>query len=131
MSDKKPVKVSLGTVISICIIFVLIIALGIMYYFGFINNKKITELEAQKSSLESKIEKLNKETKQENEESKISNEKKKEILRDDLLASGGYSFNITVDELTDALMKKVKDSDVKNIEMRNISAEGDEHSLLA
>ena len=53
MEDKKTVKVSLGAVISIFIIFLLIIALGVVYYFGFIKNKKeIDNIKNQKTLLE-------------------------------------------------------------------------------
>ncbi|MDO5556152.1 MAG: hypothetical protein Q4G09_05950 [Clostridia bacterium] len=38
MEDKKTLKISLGTVICIFVIFLLIISLGIIYYLGFIKN---------------------------------------------------------------------------------------------
>ena len=45
MEDKKAVKISLGTAICIFIIIVLIVALGVVYYLGFVKNKlKISEL---------------------------------------------------------------------------------------
>ena len=44
MEDKKVVKVSAGTAVCIFIIILLVIALGVMYYFGFVNNKKSGEV---------------------------------------------------------------------------------------
>ena len=38
MKEKEEIKVSLGTVVSIIIIFILIIALGIVYYLGFLKD---------------------------------------------------------------------------------------------
>ena len=40
MDEKKSIKVSLGTVISIFIIILLILALGVVYYLGFVKNKQ-------------------------------------------------------------------------------------------
>jgi len=43
MDDKKTIKVSLGTVICMFIILILIFALIVVYYFGFIADKNITD----------------------------------------------------------------------------------------
>lgn len=40
MVERKSIKVSLGTVISIFIIILLILALGVVYYLGFVKNKQ-------------------------------------------------------------------------------------------
>ena len=40
MEEKKEIKVRLSTAISMVIIFVLIVALGVVYYFGFVADKK-------------------------------------------------------------------------------------------
>lgn len=40
MDEKKSIKVGLGTVISIFIIILLVVALGIVYYLGFVKNKQ-------------------------------------------------------------------------------------------
>ena len=44
MEEKKSLKISLGTVICMFIILILIIALVVVYYLGFIiNNKRISK----------------------------------------------------------------------------------------
>lgn len=56
MDEKKSIKVSLGTVICIFIIIVLIVALGVVYYMGFVkNNEKISQLEDQTIALQKEI----------------------------------------------------------------------------
>jgi len=40
MEEKKEIKVRLSTAISMVIIFALIVALGVTYYFGFVADKK-------------------------------------------------------------------------------------------
>lgn len=58
MEDKKTIKVSLGTVICIFIIILLVIALGIMYYVGFVKNN-IKEQNVQPNSYEQSSSKNN------------------------------------------------------------------------
>lgn len=49
MEDKKSITVSLGTTICLIIIVLLIFALGVVYYFGFMkNNKEITQSSQEK-----------------------------------------------------------------------------------
>lgn len=56
MDEKKSIKVSLGTVVYIFIVVVLIIALGVVYYMGFVkNNEKISQLEEQNVALQKEI----------------------------------------------------------------------------
>ena len=66
MKEKEEIKVSLGTVISIIIIFILIIALGIVYYLGFLkddengvgsveNQNTTIQTSAQDEELENKV----------------------------------------------------------------------------
>ena len=57
MEDKKTMKVSLGTVICIFIIILLVIALGIMYYVGFVKNN-IKDQNVQPSSYEQSFSKV-------------------------------------------------------------------------
>lgn len=40
MEEKEEIKVKLSTVIYLTIIVALVVALGVMYYFGFVTNKK-------------------------------------------------------------------------------------------
>ena len=74
MESKKEIKVSLGIVICIFIIVLLIIALGIVYYLGFVKNngrkleadnielnKQITSLNLENENLSKKISELEKE----------------------------------------------------------------------
>lgn len=57
MAEKESIKVSLGTTICIFIIILLIVALGVVYYLGFIkNNEKINELENKQIALEEALE---------------------------------------------------------------------------
>ena len=58
MEDKKTIKVSLGTVICIFIIILLVIALGIMYYVGFVKNN-INEQNIQPNSYEQSSSEVN------------------------------------------------------------------------
>ena len=44
MEDKKAVKISLGTAICIFIIILLVVALGVVYYLGFVKNKNTEPL---------------------------------------------------------------------------------------
>ena len=54
MEDKNTIKVSLGTVVCIFIIILLIVALGVVYYFGFVKNKEeITALKDEVNALKS------------------------------------------------------------------------------
>lgn len=56
MDEKKSIKVSLGTIVCIFIVVVLIIALGVVYYMGFVkNNEKISQLEEQNVALQKEI----------------------------------------------------------------------------
>lgn len=64
MEKNKPIKVTLGTTICIFIIIILIILLGTVYYFGFVeDSKKIKNIESEKEILSVKnnqlVEKLN------------------------------------------------------------------------
>ena len=56
MEEKNEIKIRLGTVVSIFIIFVLIVALGIVYYLGFIadnsSNKEVASLETNNEKLQ-------------------------------------------------------------------------------
>lgn len=55
MEEKKAVKVSLGTVVCIFVIALLIVALGIVYYLGFVkNNQQIIALKDEVNVLKSK-----------------------------------------------------------------------------
>ena len=55
MEDKNTIKVSLGTVVCIFIIILLIVALGVFYYFGFVKNKEeITALKDKVNTLDNK-----------------------------------------------------------------------------
>ena len=59
MANKKQVKKVYSTIILGCIIFILVIALGILYYYGFIENKKqINSLINQNEKLEAKVNEL-------------------------------------------------------------------------
>lgn len=125
MSEKNPVKVSLGTVICIIIIVVLIATLGIVYYFGFINNKEISKLKEQIELLENKTsnntdnkEKTNTIT----TENVAIDDFKKEIFKKDFDAIGGYTFNMTDEELATELMKRIKDTNPgTTVEKRKLS----------
>ena len=79
MEEKKSIKVSLGTVVCIFIIIVLVIGIAIMYVQ---NDKRVKELETQKTILESQkdtlVEKLN--TVQESNEKIINELNKQETL---------------------------------------------------
>ena len=57
MEEKKTIKVSLGTVVCIFIIVLLVIALGIVYYLGFVKDKE--ELSPLKYPTENKEQKSN------------------------------------------------------------------------
>ncbi len=62
MAEKESIKVSLGTTVCIFMIILLIVALGVVYYLGFVkNNERISELEAQTIALENDKAKLEKE----------------------------------------------------------------------
>lgn len=121
MSENGSVKIRLSTVICIIIIFVLIVALGVVYYFGFINNKEVSELKAQKEDLETKIVE-SKETNIIATNNTTANSFKKEIFRQDFAASSGNTFNMTVDELTTELMKRFKSSNPEStVELKELS----------
>ena len=91
MEEKKKVKISLGTIIYITIIVVLVIALGIVYYLGFVKNNTNTKLEAdnkelnrQINSLELEREKLNNKISEiEKEDNIIDYEKEQEIKKEE------------------------------------------------
>lgn len=91
MEEKKKVKISLGTIIYITIIVVLVIALGIVYYLGFMKNNTNTKLEAdnkelnrQINSLELEREKLNNKISEiEKEDNIIDYEKEQEIKKEE------------------------------------------------
>ena len=72
MDEKKSIKVSVGTVVCIFIIILLVVALGIVYYMGFVqNNEKISNLENEKNKLEQQLNIINNNnTKQVNIDSK-------------------------------------------------------------
>ena len=73
MEGKEAIKVRLGTVICLFIIFMLIIALGVVYYLGFVkNNQEILELKNEINSL-----KVVNNTVVENETSKVETNKDK------------------------------------------------------
>lgn len=55
MEEKKKIKISLGTIIYVTIIVVLVIALGIVYYLGFVKNNTNTKLEADNKELNKQI----------------------------------------------------------------------------
>lgn len=60
MEENKTNKVSVGTTICILIIIILVIALGVLYYFGFVkNNEEITKLNSQINNIQVQMEKLN------------------------------------------------------------------------
>ena len=112
MDEKKELKVSLSSVISVFIISILIITLGITYYFGFIKNKEeINKLKAKEIDLENKIKELKNNSNQVVEKDTSTNDNKKEILKKNFDCSTGYSFNMKVSELTDELMKSIENSD--------------------
>ncbi|MGN1271392.1 MAG: hypothetical protein ACI4UX_05470 [Clostridia bacterium] len=61
MEENKQIKIKLETIIYIFIIILLIIALGIIYYLGFIKNKEeIAKLQNEEIELKEKIQKLEK-----------------------------------------------------------------------
>lgn len=56
MEDKKAIRVSLGTTICLIIIVLLIVALGVVYYIGFVkNDKEVTQLSAEKQNLQKQV----------------------------------------------------------------------------
>lgn len=56
MGAKKALKVSLGTTICLIIIVLLIVALGAVYYLGFVkNNKEVTQLSIEKQNLQKQV----------------------------------------------------------------------------
>ena len=62
MDEKKSIKVSAGTAVCIFVIILLIVALGVVYYLGFVkNNEKISELETKTIALENDKAKLEQE----------------------------------------------------------------------
>lgn len=64
MDENKTTKISLGTAISIVIIILLVFALGIVYYLGFIkNNNEISKLSNEKQALQKQISSLQEEKK--------------------------------------------------------------------
>ena len=111
MENKKEIKISLGIVICIVIIIFLIIALGIVYYLGFLkndNNKKIELEKAEKELVSLKIElaelkKKNEQLQQQiktEDENKIENEYEDE---NDYTSNAEYYFNgqiINIDDET-------------------------------
>lgn len=90
MDEKKSIKVSLGTTICIFIIILLIVALGVVYYLGYVkNNEKINELENKTISLEKAKNQL------ENQVSNLQTKNTKEedkVLDKDLYAQGSEYF---------------------------------------
>ena len=59
MDEKKSFKVGLGTTVCVFIIILLIVALGVVYYLGFIESKNdLYNLKAEKITLETKISEL-------------------------------------------------------------------------
>ena len=55
MKEEKNIKVRLGTVICLVIIILLLLAMYFMYYYGIADkNKKISSLEKEKMTLQSK-----------------------------------------------------------------------------
>ena len=56
MGERNEVKVRLSTVVCVFIILVLVVALGVVYYLGFVqNNEKIAKLSNEKISLQEQI----------------------------------------------------------------------------
>lgn len=101
MESKKEIKISLGTVICIGIIIFLIIALGLVYYFGIVknnNNKKIEleQVEKELVSLKIKLSELKKENEQlqnqikKEDENKIENEYED---KNEYISNAEYYFN--------------------------------------
>ena len=105
MESKKEIKVSLGIVICIFIIVLLIIALGIVYYLGFVKNngrkleadnielnKQITSLNLENENLSKKISELEKEEK--NEDGNKCSEEYNEYLENKKYLDNGQITNI-------------------------------------
>lgn len=87
MDEKKSIKVTLGTTICIIIIVLLIIALGIVYYLGFVkNNTEITQLAEEKQTLQKQVTSLeenkNLAEKEVTASSTMSNEEASKIVQD-------------------------------------------------
>ena len=87
MEEKKTIKVSLGTVICIFIIILLIVALGLVYYLGFIkNNDKISELELKIIALENnKTECKEENIVEEKIQSSVNQDMNKELTEKDVM----------------------------------------------
>lgn len=87
MDEKKSIKVTLGTTICIIIIVLLIIALGIVYYLGFVkNNTEITQLAEENQTLQKQVTSLeenkNLAEKEVTASSTMSNEEASKIVQD-------------------------------------------------
>lgn len=79
MEEKKSIKVSLGTAICIFIIVLLVIALGLVYYLGFIrNNKRINVIESEKNNLNQQLNIIYEKNNKENDQSIINSSPDKE-----------------------------------------------------
>lgn len=79
MEDKKAIRVSLGTTICLIIIVLLIVALGVVYYIGFVKNyKEIEKLSDEKQDLQKQVDTLEENKNTSETEIKNSNDMTKE-----------------------------------------------------
>lgn len=116
MGEKNEVKVRLSTVVCVFIILVLVVALGAVYYFGFVQKDKQLEkietekiqVEKQKADLEKQIIELGKEVETEKTEEKENTKKISEVPTTDLVAIYCHANN----EQAELFFSYIKDGKV-------------------